>query len=65
MPGCTGYYDSYGIEFDCGYHTILSCDECKYGVGKKDPEAWTNAFTEDRKDHINELRRKRLKNKEI
>lgn len=57
MAGCTGYYDYWG-EFDCGYHTILSCEQCKYGVGKKDPEAWINALLEDKRMHENELRKK-------
>ena len=40
-PKCKGSRDYWG-EFDCDYGTILSCDECKYGVGRKDPEAKSN-----------------------
>lgn len=40
-PKCEGYHDYYG-EFDCGYGSILFCEECKYGLGRKDPEAKCN-----------------------
>ncbi len=44
-PKCLGYFTYYsGIEFECGYNTKISCDECKYGFGKKNPEAKCNAF---------------------
>jgi len=45
-PKCKGYwtYSCDGNEFDCEYETILSCDECKYGVGRKDPDARCNAI---------------------
>ena len=41
---CLGYYDYYG-EFDCGYQTSITCEDCKYGVcgGRKDPEAKCNS----------------------
>ena len=29
-------------EYECGYDTILACDECKYGGGNRDPEAKRN-----------------------
>jgi len=34
-----------GEDFDCGYGSMLACDECKYGGlgGRKDPEAKRNA----------------------
>ena len=40
---CLGYYDYYG-DFDCGYQTSITCEDCKYGVcgGRKDPEAKCN-----------------------
>ena len=38
---CKGYYDYFG-EFDCEYETTLDCDDCKYGLGRKDPEAKCN-----------------------
>jgi hypothetical protein len=41
-PKCKGHYDHFSEEFDCGYDTTLTCDECKYGVGRKDPEAKCN-----------------------
>lgn len=28
--------------YSCGYNTTLSCSECKYGQGRKDPEAKCN-----------------------
>ena len=39
---CAGYYDAYRGDYDCNYNTILTCDECKYGLGRKDPEARCN-----------------------
>jgi len=44
-PLCLGKFDYFG-EFDCGYPTTITCDECKYGVGKKDPEAKCNTIKE-------------------
>lgn len=38
---CAGWYDRDG-EFDCGYSTILLCEECKYGGGRKNPKAKCN-----------------------
>lgn len=26
----------------CGYYTVIDCDECKYGGGRKNPEAKCN-----------------------
>jgi len=43
--GCKGYkyWTDWGYEYDCGYlNHILSCDECKYGGGSKNPEAKCN-----------------------
>lgn len=40
-PKCEGYSNDIG-EFYCGYDTTLDCEECKYGVGRKDPEAKCN-----------------------
>lgn len=40
-PKCLGDYDYFG-EFDCGYSTSLMCEDCKYGLGRKDPEAKCN-----------------------
>lgn len=41
-PKCKGWYDEWTGEFDCDYYTTLTCDECKYGDGRKDPEAKCN-----------------------
>lgn len=30
----------------CGYYTTIDCDNCKYGGGKKDPEAKCNQLPE-------------------
>ncbi len=30
------------VEYECGYDTIIDCDECKYGGGRKNPEAKCN-----------------------
>ena len=38
---CLGNYDYYG-EFDCDYGSNLTCDDCKYGLGRKDPESKCN-----------------------
>lgn len=41
-PKCLGTYDEWNGDYDCGYYTKLSCDQCKYGSGRKDPEAKCN-----------------------
>lgn len=43
-PKCEGqkYWTDCGYEYDCGYNTELSCEDCKYGMGRKDPEAKCN-----------------------
>ena len=43
-PKCKGYksWTSCGYEYDCGYETDLICEDCKYGMGRKDPEAKCN-----------------------
>jgi hypothetical protein len=43
-PKCKGfkYWTDCGYEFDCGYDSTVDCDECKYGGGRKDPEAKCN-----------------------
>lgn len=32
----------WGVDHDCGYKTTIDCDECKYGGGRKNPEAKVN-----------------------
>jgi hypothetical protein len=27
-----------GTDYDCEYPTTLTCDQCRYGMGRKDPE---------------------------
>jgi hypothetical protein len=41
-PKCKGYMMLFTGDYDCAYNTNLSCEECKYGVGRKDPEAKCN-----------------------
>ena len=43
---CAGYktWTDYGYEYDCGHNTSISCDESKYGGGRKDPEAKCNSL---------------------
>lgn len=41
-PKCLGTYDEWNGDYDCGYYTKLLCEECKYGLGRKDPEAKCN-----------------------
>lgn len=41
-PKCLGFYDAWTGDFDCDYYTTISCEECKYGIGRKDPEAKCN-----------------------
>lgn len=41
-PKCLGSYDEWQGEWDCGYQTTISREECKYGLGRKDPEARCN-----------------------
>ena len=31
-----------GTDYDCEYNTDLSCEDCKYGLGRRDPEAKIN-----------------------
>lgn len=44
--GCKGFkhMTDCGWEYDCGYNTIITCEECKYCDygGKKDPNAKCN-----------------------
>lgn len=40
-PKCKGFIN-YMQEFDCAYDTALPCEDCKYGLGRKDPEAKCN-----------------------
>jgi len=39
---CLGYYDEHNGDYDCEYGSNLTCEECKYGIGLKDPEAKCN-----------------------
>lgn len=41
-PKCKGTYDAWNGDYDCEYQTAITCDECKYGAGRKDPEAKCN-----------------------
>lgn len=41
-PKCLGEYDKWSGDFGCGYRSNLSCEDCKYGLGRKDPEAKRN-----------------------
>ena len=43
VSGCQGRRDFEG-DFDCGYQTTLMCEDCKYGIGRKDPAARCNAL---------------------
>lgn len=42
--GCQGYYDEWAGDYDCGYNTAITCEDCKYGScgGRKDPAAKCN-----------------------
>ena len=59
MSGCKLEYDAWNGDYACGCGSAIDCDECKYGKGRKDPNAWVNASEDDRKGHIKELRDKR------
>ena len=43
-PKCKGYkyWTDCGYEYDCEYNTDLPCEDCKYGMGRKDPDAKCN-----------------------
>lgn len=44
-PKCRGYRTQdvgWGSEYECGYETTIDCEQCKYGGGRKDPEAKCN-----------------------
>jgi len=45
-PKCLGYYDEYTGDYDCDYSSVLICEDCKYGCGRKDPEAKCNEAVE-------------------
>ena len=47
--GCLGYsvWTDYGKEFDCGYNSSIICEDCKYGIGDKDPGASEEDVWED------------------
>jgi len=39
---CAVYSDEMNGDYGCHYNSVLSCEECKYGLGRKDPEAKCN-----------------------
>lgn len=41
-PKCLGYNNGHTGEFCCDYDTFITCDECKFGGGNKDPDAERN-----------------------
>ena len=46
-PKCKSYQCNHQldpVEYDCEYHSLIDCDECKYGQlgGRKDPESKCN-----------------------
>lgn len=44
-PKCLGRESSSpseGYDFSCDYDSYLDCGDCKYGAGRKDPEAKCN-----------------------
>ena len=44
-PKCKGFKTldvGWGSDYECGFDTLIDCDECKYGGGRKDPEAKCN-----------------------
>lgn len=45
-PKCLGekIWTDCGYEFTCGYGSKVDCGECKYGFGRKNPEAKINQF---------------------
>jgi len=45
-PKCLSTYDAWNGDYDCEYSSNLTCEECKYGVGTKDPEAKCNHIKE-------------------
>ena len=38
--GCLLYsvWTDYGEEYDCGYKSAITCEDCKYGMGDEDPK---------------------------
>lgn len=40
-PKCLGWYNEFTGDYDCDYEwheSVMSCDECAYGVGDLHPE---------------------------
>lgn len=44
-PRCEGYTveTPNGTEYECGYDTVIECQDCKYCGGRKDPAAKCNS----------------------
>ena len=38
-PLCKGQTDANTLDFDCGYETVISCDDCKYGGYMSQPDS--------------------------
>jgi len=45
-PKCLGSHDEMNGDYDCEYQSSLTCEECKYGIGRKNPEAKCNQLNE-------------------
>lgn len=45
---CLGVYDEWNGDYDCEYPTTITCDECKFGGGRKNPMAKGNQLKEYR-----------------
>lgn len=45
-PLCLLKYDNWNGDYYCWYNTTLPCEECKYGMGRRDPEAKCNQTKE-------------------
>jgi len=41
-PKCDGTRNIFTGDYNCSYETTLVCEDCKYGMGRKDPAAKCN-----------------------
>lgn len=47
-PKCGGVYYPFENDYGCEYNTTLTCEDCKYGMGRKDPVAKRNQLKNER-----------------
>ena len=46
-PKCGLVHDEHNGDYDCEYGSVLTCEECRYGMGRSDPAAKRNQIEKD------------------